>query len=229
MSASATAVLGKAIAGLIHLVVVLGVFVFVPAGTLRFTEGWIVLALFAGSSLAITLYLAKNDPALLERRTKAGPAAEKETKQKVIQGFASLAFLATLVVPALDHRFHGSRAPLAVVALGDALVVLGFAIVFLVFRQNTFTSALVEVAADQRVVDTGPYAYVRHPMYAGALVLVAGLPLGLGSCVGLTTVVPLVAVLVWRLLDEERFLSGHLAGYTAYCAKTRYRLVPGVW
>ena len=229
MGESTTAVLGKAIAGLIYLVVVLGLFVFVPAGTLRFTEGWIVLALFGGSSLAITLHLAKNDPALLERRTKAGPAAEKQTKQKVIQGFASLAFLATLVVPALDHRFHGSRAPLSAVAIGDALVVLGFAVVFLVFRENTFTSALIEVAADQRVIDTGPYAYVRHPMYAGALVLVAGLPLGLGSWIGLTTVVPLAAVLVWRLLDEERFLSSRLAGYAAYCAKTPYRLVPRVW
>jgi protein-S-isoprenylcysteine O-methyltransferase Ste14 len=219
----------KAAGGLAQLVVVIGLLLFAPAGTLRFVEGWIFLALFAASSLAITIYLARKDPALLERRAQAGPAAEKERSQKIIQGLASLAFVATIVVPALDHRFRWSHAPLPVVVVGDVLVALGFAIVFLVFRENTFTSAVIEVAAEQRVIDTGPYAVVRHPMYAGALVLVAGIPLALGSVVGLVVFVPFVAILVWRLLDEERFLVGHLAGYAAYREKTRYRLVPYVF
>jgi protein-S-isoprenylcysteine O-methyltransferase Ste14 len=222
-------VIRKAIAGFAQLMVIMGLLVFAPAGTLRFVEGWILLAVFFGSSLAITIYLARKDPALLERRTKAGPLAEKERSQKVIQSVASLAFLATLVVPALDHRFAWSHAPLPVVAVGDLLVVLGFAMVFRVFKENTFTSSVIEVTDEQRVITTGPYAIVRHPMYLGGLILVAGLPLGLGSLVGLVTFVPFVAVIVWRLLDEERFLAGHLAGYAAYREKVRYRLIPHVW
>jgi protein-S-isoprenylcysteine O-methyltransferase Ste14 len=113
--------------------------------------------------------------------------------------------------------------------VGDALVVLGFLIVFLVFRENTYTSSVIEVATEQRVVTTGPYAAVRHPMYAGALVLLAGIPVALGSLVGLLTFPPFVVIIVWRLLDEERFLVGRLAGYAAYQEKTRCRLIPGVW
>jgi protein-S-isoprenylcysteine O-methyltransferase Ste14 len=201
----------------------------VPAGTVRFLEGWVFLAVFAGASLAITVYLAKADPALLERRTQAGPVAEKERSQKVIQGLASIAFIATIVVPALDHRCHWSRVPLPGVVVGDVLVALGFLGVFLVFRENTFTSSVIEVAPEQRVIDTGPYAVVRHPMYLGALVLIAGVPLALGSLVGLSTLVPFAAILAWRLVEEERFLGMQLAGYAAYRSKVRFRLIPRVW
>jgi protein-S-isoprenylcysteine O-methyltransferase Ste14 len=219
----------KAAAGLANLVVVLGLVIFGSAGTLRFVEGWVFLGLFAAASLAITVYLARADPALLARRTKAGPVAEKEWTQKVIQGVASLSFLSIVVVPALDRRFGGSRAPLPAVVAGDAMVLAGFLFVFLVFRENTFTSAVIEVASEQRVIDSGPYAAVRHPMYAGALVLVAGIPLALGSLVGLATLPPFVAVIVWRLLDEERFLVDRLPGYSAYRQRTRWRLIPRVW
>jgi protein-S-isoprenylcysteine O-methyltransferase Ste14 len=219
----------KAAVGLANLIVVIGLGLFAPAGTLRFVEGWVFLALFFGAALAITVYLARKDPALLERRTQAGPVAEKEWSQKIIQGVASVSFLSTLVVPALDHRFRWSHAPLPAVIAGDALVVLGFLIVFLVFRGNTYTSSVIEVASEQRVIDTGPYAIVRHPMYVGALILVAAIPLALGSLVGLVTLPPFAAIIVWRLLDEERFLLGHLAGYADYRQKVRWRLIPHVW
>jgi protein-S-isoprenylcysteine O-methyltransferase Ste14 len=219
----------KAIQGLLQLVVVIGLLLFAPAGTLKFIEGWVVLILFSGSSLAITLYLARKDPALLERRTQAGPVAEKETSQKVIQGLASIVFASTIVVPALDHRFRWSHAPIPAVIFGNALIALGFLIVFLVFKENTFTSAVIEVAAEQRVIETGFYAAVRHPMYVGGLVLVAGLPLALGSLVGVATFVPFAAIIVWRLLDEERYLVSHLPGYEAYRRRTRYRLIPHLW
>jgi protein-S-isoprenylcysteine O-methyltransferase Ste14 len=189
----------------------------------------VFLVLFAGAALAITLYLARHDLELLERRTKAGPIAEKEPRQRLIQLAASLSFVAVLIVPALDHRFGWSHLPGIVVVAGNDLVALGFLIVFYVFKENTFSSAVVEVAAGQRVIDTGPYAIVRHPMYAGALVLIAGIPLALGSLVGLVTFVPFVAILVARLLDEERFLSRQLKGYVAYCERTRYRLMPRFW
>jgi protein-S-isoprenylcysteine O-methyltransferase Ste14 len=195
----------------------------------RWTYGWVFLGIFGASALAITLYLARMDPALLQRRTQAGPVAEKERSQKIIQGLASLSFVSTVVIPALDHRFGWSHPPLPVVIAGDALVLLGFLAVFLVFRENTFTSSVIEVAAGQRVIDSGPYALVRHPMYAGALVLVAGIPMALGSVVGLAAFPPFVGVIAWRLLDEERFLVAHLVGYAAYSQRIRWRLIPHVW
>jgi len=219
----------KAAFGIANLALVLGLAIFGAAGTLRFAEGWVFLSLFVAASLAVTIYLARRDPALLQRRTQAGPVAERERTQKIIQSLAGVAFLWTVILPALDHRFGWSRAPWPLVLAGDALVILGFLIVFLVFRENTFTSSVIEVAAEQRVVSSGPYAVVRHPMYAGALVLVAGIPLALGSLVGLATWPPFVAVVVWRLLDEERFLVERLPGYAAYRERTRWRLIPRVW
>jgi protein-S-isoprenylcysteine O-methyltransferase Ste14 len=229
MNHAAAKLMGKAMLGLANLIVVIGLVLFVSAGTLRFIEGWVFLTLFFGMAFAITIYLARVDPALLERRTRAGPIAEKETSQKVIQGLASVTFVSTLLVPALDHRFQWSYLPLPAVIAGDALVVMGFFIVFLVFRQNTYTSSVIEVTPEQRVIDTGPYATVRHPMYGGALLLVAGIPLALGSLVGLLTFPSFVAILVWRLLDEERFLLAHLPSYAAYRQRTPHRLIPHVW
>jgi protein-S-isoprenylcysteine O-methyltransferase Ste14 len=222
-------VMGKAGLGLAQLTIAICLLVFASAGTLRFVEGWVFLALFFGASLSITVYLARKDPALLARRTQAGPLAEKERSQKLIQGLASVSFLSTIVVPALDHRFRWSHAPLPAVIGGDLLVALGFLIVFRVFAENTFTSSVIEVAAEQRVIDTGPYAVVRHPMYVGGLVLVAGIPLALASLVGLATFPPFAGIIVWRLLDEEHFLASHLLGYAAYCDKTQWRLIPHVW
>jgi protein-S-isoprenylcysteine O-methyltransferase Ste14 len=219
----------KAALGLVNLVVVMGLVLFAPAGTVRWVQGWVFLVLFSGSSLAITIYLDRKDPALLQRRAQGGPVAEKNWSQKIIQGSAGISFLSTIVVPSFDRRFVWSHAPLFAVVLGDALVALGFLTVFVVFRENTFTSSVIEVAAQQRVIDTGPYAVVRHPMYVGGLVLVAGIPLALGSLVGLATLPPFAAIIVWRLLDEERFLVEQLPGYSAYRQTTPCRLIPHVW
>ncbi|HSQ66400.1 MAG TPA: isoprenylcysteine carboxylmethyltransferase family protein [Polyangiaceae bacterium] len=229
MNAASPKVMVRASLGLLNLLVVLGVVLFGGAGTLRYPQAWTFLSVFGGSSLAITIYLVKRDPALLERRTRAGPTAEREGRQKLIQLVASLAFIGVILVPALDRRCGWSRAPLAVVAAGELAVAVGFFVVFLVFRENTYASAVIEATAEQRVVATGPYAWVRHPMYAGAFVMLVGVPLALGSYWGLCAVVPLMASIVWRLLDEEAYLSKHLVGYDDYRKKIRYRLIPGVW
>lgn len=219
----------RAFTGLAQLAAALALFIFLPAGTARYPEAWAFLGVFCGASFAVTVYLMRHDPKLLARRVQAGPVAEKERSQRIIQLFASLSFLAVLVVPALDHRWSWSRVPAGVVVAGDLLVALGFWLVFVVFRENTFTSALIEVDASQKVVDTGPYARVRHPMYAGALVLLAGISPALGSWFGLLALIPMTAVIVWRLLDEEKFLAARLPGYDAYCRRTPHRLIPGVW
>ena len=219
----------RALAGLVQLLVIMAVLIFVPAGTLDYPRAWMFLAVFFTPVLAITIYLMKNDPKLLERRISAGPGAEKEKGQKIIQFLAMTDFIAVMLVPAFDHRFAWSSVPPGLVVAGDIIVVLGFLIVFLVFKENTFTSAIIELSTEQKVISTGPYALVRHPMYIGALIMLVGVPLALGSWWGLLTVVPMTLVIVWRLLDEEKFLAKNLAGYSEYQNAVRYRLLPLVW
>jgi protein-S-isoprenylcysteine O-methyltransferase Ste14 len=213
----------------VQLVIALGVVLFVPAGTVDFWQACVYLLVFAASAALITGFLWRSDPKLLERRVRAGPGAEKERSQKRIQIFASLFFIGILVLPSLDHRLSWSAVPVAVVILGDALVALGFLMIFIVFRENTFSAATIDVAEDQKVVSTGPYAIVRHPMYSAALVMLLGTPLALGSWWGLLMLIPMTLVIVWRLLDEEKFLSKSLPGYPDYMRKVRDRLLPFVW
>lgn len=202
---------------------------FVPAGTLDYWQAWAFLTVYFASSLAITLDLMRRDPELLERRMRGGPTAEKDPTQRLIMLLASLGFVGLLVVPALDRRYGWSRVPPAAALVGDALVAIGFLAVYFVFKENTFTSATVELAPGQKVVSTGPYALVRHPMYAGASVMLAGIPIALGSWRGLLVLAAMLPALVWRLLDEERFLARNLPGYAEYRRKVRYRLIPRVW
>jgi protein-S-isoprenylcysteine O-methyltransferase Ste14 len=219
----------KTTLGFVNLIFLLAIALFAPAWTLRFWQALLYLLIFASSSAAITVYLWKRDQALLSRRVSAGPIAEKSRAQQIIQLFASIGFLAILVVPSLDHRFSWSHIPLWIVLTGDVLVVLGFYIVFKVFCVNTFTSATIEVSEQQTVISIGPYAFVRHPMYSGALVMMLGTPLALASWWGLIAFVIMVAVIVIRLLDEEKLLFANLPGYAEYVARVRYRLIPYVW
>jgi protein-S-isoprenylcysteine O-methyltransferase Ste14 len=214
---------------LVALAIVMGLLLFVPAGTIHYWQAWVYLSIFAGASLLTTLYLMKKDPALLKRRLRGGPTAEKRRTQKLIMLCMSIAFIALLVVPALDHRFGWSAVPSSIVIVGDVLVAIGFYFIFLVYKENTFTSATIEVAEDQKVISTGPYSIVRHPMYASALLYLAGTPLALGSFWGLFALVAMIPFLMWRLYDEESFLAGNLSGYAEYQKKVRYRLVPHIW
>jgi protein-S-isoprenylcysteine O-methyltransferase Ste14 len=219
----------KALFSLVALFVVMGFLIFVPAGTVHYWQAWLFLALFIGASFVTTLYLKSKDPALLKRRMSGGPTAEKQTAQKVIMLFASVGFVALLVVPSLDHRFGWSTVPLAVVMLGDTLVAVGFWFILLVYRENTFSSATIEVAENQKVISTGPYALVRHPMYASALLYLVGMPLALGSYWGLLAFALMLPVLIWRLIDEENFRASNLPGYREYQHKVQRRLVPYLW
>ncbi|MGD0615925.1 MAG: isoprenylcysteine carboxylmethyltransferase family protein [Verrucomicrobiota bacterium] len=217
----------KAFGGLLLLLISLAVFLFLPAWTLDYWQAWVFLAVYSLSTLAITLYFMKMDPKLLERRVIMG--GEKQRSQKIIKCFLVLTFVAVIVFPAIDHRFAWSAVPPPVVVAGEALVVLGFVIMFFVFKENPFTSRIIEVEAEQKVIATGPYAVVRHPMYAGSLVMLSGVPPALGSWWGLFTIIPITLVIVWRLLDEEAFLIKNLPGYSEYRTRVRHRLVPLIW
>ncbi len=202
---------------------------FIAAGTVRYWQGWIFLAVYLACSLAITFDLMRRDPELLERRMRGGPWAETQPSQKIIMSLASLGFIALLVLPAIDHRLGWSSMPFSVVLVGNILVLLGWLGIFFVFRENSFSSSTIELAADQRVISTGPYAWVRHPMYAAALVMLLGIPMSLGSWWGMLVIVAIIPALVWRLLDEEEFLSRNLPGYAEYMQKMPYRLLPPIW
>jgi len=221
--------LSKGLVSLVLLIVGMAIFIFVPAGTLDYWQAWLFLACYFAASLVVSLWLVRNDPALLERRRRGGPFAEGERNQKIIMAITSLGFLALLIVPGLDHRFRWSHMPWPVALLGDALLLAGWLGILAVFRANTFAAATVQVAAGQTVISTGPYAVVRHPMYAAALVMLFGIPIALGSWWGALVVVALVPVLAWRLVDEERVLVRDLDGYAAYRHKVPWRLIPNVW
>ena len=214
---------------LVVLAAVMGLLLFMPAGTMAYWQAWMYLGIFFGASAFTTVFLIRRDPALLERRMHGGPMAEKRPVERIIMVGASIGFIAVLVVPALDYRFGWSMVPLGGVIAGDLLVIVGFYLIFLVYKENTYTSATIEVAADQKVISTGPYAIVRHPMYASALLYLLGTPLALGSYWGFAALAAMLPFLLWRLFDEEKFLAENLPGYTDYQKKVRHRLVPGIW
>ncbi len=210
-------------------ILVFGALIFLPAGTFDYWQGWLFLGTFAASTGGFTVYLALYDRPLLERRMKAGPRHEQELSQKIIVSLILLAFFALIVLPALDYRFAWSPVAPSVSILGDAVILLSFLFIFWVTRVNSFAASNIRVEQDQRVIDRGPYAYVRHPMYTGATWLFVGIPLALGSWWSLGLIVPFMAVLVWRLLDEERILRRELPGYMEYMRRVRFHLIPFVW
>jgi len=216
----------KAFGGLVYLFVVSIAMLFLPAWTFNYWQGWVYLAVFMISTSAIVLYLVRNDPELMARRINN---KEEETSQKAIHFLVNVAFVAVTVLPVFDHRFAWSIVPVWVVILGDTLVALGMLIIFRVFKENSFTASTIQVAADQKVISTGPYALVRHPMYVGGLIFILGIPLALGSWWGLLIVALFVPVLGWRILDEEKFLVKNLRGYKEYKDQVKYRLVPFIW
>jgi protein-S-isoprenylcysteine O-methyltransferase Ste14 len=219
----------KALGRLVFFLVLVGLLVMLPGWTVHYWQGWVFLGVLEVLIVGITAWLMKNDPKLLERRMNAGPAAEKEKVQKVILFFAQIAFVGMIVFPGIDHRFGWSVVPAYACVAGDVVMAVGYLLVWEVFRENSFASSVVEVGSGQTVVSTGLYGLVRHPMYSGALLSLLGVPVGLGSWWGLLAMIPIAGLIVWRLLDEERFLAKNLARYAEYRERVRWRLLPGVW
>jgi len=219
----------QALASGIFGVVFFGLLLFLPAGTLNYWQAWTFIAVFIVFTIVPSIYLAVTNPAALARRMKAGPMAESRTLQKLIISGTILMVLAVTIVSALDHRFGWSSVPTTVVVFGNVLVAVGLGIAQLVIIQNSYAAATVTVEAEQELVSTGLYGLVRHPMYVGVLIMMVGMPLALDSYWGLVALIPGVAILAGRILDEESMLAQELAGYREYMDKVRYRLVPGVW
>jgi protein-S-isoprenylcysteine O-methyltransferase Ste14 len=200
-----------------------------PAGSLRFWQGWLFGFVFIAATSAMSIYFLKHDPKLVERRMQIGPTAEQEPAQKIIMAIFLSGFVVLLALPGFDYRWHWSAVPPWLVLTANVGVALSFGIFFVVLKQNSYAASTIRVEAGQPVVSTGAYAIVRHPLYSGALVLLTFTPLALGSYWTLLVLVPMVPVLAWRLLDEERFLKLNLPGYADYCRSIRFRLIPRIW
>jgi protein-S-isoprenylcysteine O-methyltransferase Ste14 len=202
---------------------------FVAAGTIHYWQGWLFCFSFYGSTVALGLYVMKRDRALLERRMRFGPAAEPRPSQKIIVAISLTLFPVLLIISALDYRFGWSRVPAAIAVVANLLIIASFVVFAAVLRENTFAASTIRVERGQRVISTGPYAHVRHPMYAAGLILIFAMPLALGSLWGLLVAAITLPVMVARTLDEERALSAELAGYDDYRRRVPYRLIPLVW
>lgn len=208
--------------------VVIGLLLFRSAGTIQYWQAWVYLAVGAVTSTLLTLSITK-DPTLLENRSKTGVAAEQRPIQKVIVWCMGLVWIGSFVVPGLDRRYGWSSMPTWLSIGGNLLVIASMWMVCRVFKENSFASATVEIGEEQKVITTGPYAIVRNPMYSSATVYFIAMSLALGSYWGLIPSVLMTLGFVWRLFDEEKFLAQNLAGYTEYCAKVRWHLIPGVF
>ncbi len=219
----------RAWAGAVNLLAMLSAAMFLPAGTVAYWQAWMFLALFFLPVILITRHFLSADPALIERRLHVGPVHETRPLQKFLQTAASLGFLLLFIIPGFDHRYGWSDVPPLLSVVCGTVIAAGLFLIWEVFRVNSFTSALIEVSEMQTVISSGPYAVVRHPMYAGALPVLILTPIALGSWTGVLVSPLMLAVIVGRILDEERMLTEELEGYRDYRTKVRYRLVPYVW
>jgi protein-S-isoprenylcysteine O-methyltransferase Ste14 len=221
--------IGKLVLSAIFGVPAFGLMLFLPASTFDYWQAWVLLAVFALTTWGPSVYLLRNNPAALERRMRAGPFRETRTLQKIIISVVFVSFVAMFVVSALDHRFGWSPVPVALCLIGDVLVALGLGLAMLVVIQNSYAGATVTVEAEQKLVSTGLYGLVRHPMYTGNIIMMVGIPLALGSYWGLVFVIPGLVVLGLRIQDEEELLNQELSGYREYAQQVQYRIVPYVW
>lgn len=211
--------------------VVLALLLFVPAGTLHWPAAWVFLSFMLASALLFGGWLAKNDPALLAERMRSPIRPDQPAADKGLLLIFLLVNVIWFIVMGLDERLHASRMPLALQALGSLILILSSALIMWVFRENTFAAAVVRVQAERghHVISSGPYGFVRHPMYSGAVLFMVGISLLLGSWWGMA-ISPIFAVFFGvRSRIEERTLTAGLPDYADYAARVRYRLVPGLW
>lgn len=209
----------------IIIAIILGIILFLPAGSLMYWQAWIFGLETVALLLFFTAYFLKKDPKLLERRNQL----RENEPQKGIMRMLSLLYMLGYLIPGFDFRFHWSAVPVWLVIAADAIVFLGYVLIFFVFKENSYASTIIQVESEQQVIRTGPYSKVRHPMYTALLLISIFTPLALGSYWALMTFLLIIPTIVTRLMTEEKMLLRDLPGYRDYCLKTRYRLIPLIW
>ncbi len=204
----------------------IGAALFIPAGTLNYWQAWAYLATLIVPMAIVVTYFWRKDPEFLERRLRL---REREVRIGFLTKLGYAVFLIGFLIPGLDQRFGWSHLPPAVSVAADVVVFFSYLCIFLVFRENSFASRTIQVEKGQKVISTGPYSVVRHPMYIASLVMYIATPLALGSLVAIPPFLLLIPIIVRRLLGEEELLRRELPGYKEYCGKVRFRLVPYIW
>jgi len=200
--------------------------IFLPAGSLKFQNGWLFICSLFIPMFSMLIYLLVKDPDLLARRMKT---KEKEKTQKIYVILSIIVFFGTIIVPGLDFRFNWSDVPPSVVLVSTFIMISGYLMFFIVMRQNTYASRVIEIEDEQKLIDTGLYSIVRHPMYLAATILFGFAPLVLGSFYGLIPMVFIPILLIIRIKNEEKVLKNGLKGYDEYMKKVKYRLLPFIW
>lgn len=222
----AAALTKKAVLLFAAAVIALCVMFFLPAGTFDYWQAWAYMAVTLVPAAFVFHYFISKNPAFLERRLKL---KEKEARQKLVVKFGGVIFAIAFLIPGLDRRFGWSHVPPEMSVAADVIVLLGYLMVFLVFRENSYAGRTVEVVKGQKVISSGPYSIIRHPMYLGTIFLYVATPLALGSTWAFPLFLLMLPVLIFRIINEEELLRRELNGYAQYCKKVRYRLVPYVW
>lgn len=205
---------------------VIGLMLFLPAGSLNYWQGWLFIAILFIPCIFVAFYFFKHDPGLLERRLKF---KEKEVQQKLLIKISIFVFFIGFLIPGFDYRYHWSNVSVFLVIISAIIVLIGYSIVFFVFKENSFTSRTVEVYKKQKLVSTGPYSIIRHPMYLGVILMYISMPLTLGSYYALIFSIPMIFVIIFRTLNEEKVLARDLKGYKQYMKKVKYRIIPYLW
>ncbi|MFH1247325.1 MAG: isoprenylcysteine carboxylmethyltransferase family protein [Candidatus Micrarchaeota archaeon] len=206
--------------------IVLGLFFFLTAGTINYWQAWLYCAVILIPVIFVVAYFLKNDPAFLERRMRM---KEKIKQQKQIIKFSTILFAAMFILPGLDIRFGWSNVPSIISIIANAIVLASYLFIFLVFKENTYASRIIEVEKNQKVITTGPYSIVRHPMYLGVVVMYLATPIALGSYWAMLLALPIPFMLALRLVNEEKLLLKKLKGYKQYASKVKYRIIPFIW
>ena len=216
----------QSLAGLLFLFAVMSACLFLPQMSFRYSLAWIYLVIFFIPVIIITIYIFFKDKNLLKSRLAVGVVAEKRYFQKIIQGLAGVFFISIYIVSAFDYKFGWTVVPLWLCCIADIISLISFVFLFFVFKQNSFLSATIEIQSQQKVISTGLYGIVRHPMYLFASLLLLFTPLALGSFCGLIFSICGIILIYFRIIDEEKELITSLEGYNDYCKKVKYRLIP---
>jgi protein-S-isoprenylcysteine O-methyltransferase Ste14 len=206
--------------------IVMGLCFFLPAGTLNYWQAWVFTAILIIPMLFVMSYFLKHDPEFLERRLKT---RETEAKQQQIIKVGLVIFLIGFILPGFDIRFGWSNVPPEISLAADLIAFLSYMFIFLVFRENSYAGRTIEVEKGQKVISTGPYSIIRHPMYLGTMFMYLAMPIALGSYVAVIPMLLYTPLLIFRILNEEEVLGRDLPGYAEYCKKTKYRLIPFIW
>ena len=214
--------LTKYIAGLVFV----GLMVFLPAGSMTYFNGWLFMALLFIPMLLLGIVLFIKSPELLAKRLNS---KEKESEQKQVVSLSLVVFIVGFILSALDYRFGWSKLPMWLVIVGAVVLLISYGLYAEVMRENAYLSRTVEIQKEQKVIDTGLYGIVRHPMYFATTLLFLSFPIVLGSWVGFIVFLLLPLLLVKRIKNEEKILEEGLKGYKEYKEKVRYRLFPFIW